>query len=120
MVPQANDLAAMLVRRAWHTRRQDEARLSRARAGALRVLRAGREEGTIERAWLIGSAAWGRAHGRSDVDVVVAGIPRDRTGALWDRLSQACGLDVDLLRFEELEPRFRERVLSEGLEVHGS
>lgn len=84
------------------------------------VLRECLEDGTVERAWLIGSGAWGGAHGHSDLDVVVEGTAGDATGTLWDRLSEACGLDVDLLRLEELEPRFRRRVLSEGVRVHGS
>jgi hypothetical protein len=29
-------------------------------------------------------------------------------------------MDVDLRRLEELDPGFRRRVLSEGVEVHGS
>ncbi|HZD05102.1 MAG TPA: hypothetical protein VE173_09290 [Longimicrobiales bacterium] len=74
----------------------------------------------MARAWLIGTAAWGGAHGRSDVDVVVEGLASEHYGGLWDWLSQACGLDIDLLRIEDMKPRFRQRVLSEGVPVHGT
>jgi len=114
------DLAATLLRRAGRRREINKSRLSRARTAAVSALRTCLTEGTVERAWLIGSGAWGGAHGRSDLDIVVEGLSVRATGALWDRLSNACGMDVDLLRIEDLEPRFRWRVLEEGVEVHGS
>lgn len=127
MVPRPQDLASTLVRRARRRRREDERRLARARAGVEAVLRACLEHRSLQRAWLIGSVAWGGVHGRSDVDVVVEGLgdPEDGAGAtltagiLWDRLSEAAGLDVDLLQFEDLDPDFQERVLAEGAEIGG-
>lgn len=128
MVPRPEDLATTLVRRARRRRKEDERRLARARAGVEAVLQACLEDGSIRRAWLIGSGAWGGVHARSDLDIVVEGLSGPeggggtgvRAGALWDRLSEAAGLDVDLLRFEGLDPGFRERVLAEGVEIHGS
>lgn len=84
------------------------------------MLRSSMDEGIVERAWLIGSAAWGGAHGRSDLDVVVKGLRGLGPGALWDRLSEACDLDVDLLLYEDLGPRFRDRIREEGVEVRAS
>lgn len=124
MVPRPEDLAATLVRRARRRRQEDERRLARARTGAEAVLKACLEDGRIRRAWLIGSAAWGGVHGRSDLDIVVEGLRGPEHGraggALWDRLSEAAGLDVDLLRFEELDRGFQERVVSEGVEIRGA
>lgn len=120
MTHRPEDLAATLLRRAHGRRQYGERRLSRARSAAEEELRACLAEGTVRRAWLIGSAVWGGAHARSDVDIVVEGASAQVTGALWDRLSEACGLDVDLLRYEELEPRFRDRVTAEGVEVYGT
>jgi predicted nucleotidyltransferase len=109
-------LAATLTRRARQRRMEDEKRLAHARAGAVDALRACIADGVLQRAWLIGSAAWGAAHSRSDLDVVVEGIS-EGYGLLWDRLSEAAGMDVDLLRPEELDEGFRTRVLSEGVEI---
>lgn len=128
MVPRPEDLAATLVRRAHRRRKDDERRLARARAGVEAVLQTCLEAGSLRRAWLIGSGAWGGAHARSDLDIVVEGLPGPEggrgvgltAGALWDRLSQAAGLDVDLLRFEELDRGFQRRVLAEGVEIHGT
>jgi predicted nucleotidyltransferase len=120
MTHRPEDLAATLIRRARQRRKSDEDRLSLAREAAVRVLQTLIAARAVDRAWLIGSAAWGGVHERSDLDIVVEGMPRERSGALWDQLSEACGLDVDLLRLEELEPRFRERVLSEGIPVDGA
>jgi predicted nucleotidyltransferase len=110
------ELAAILTRRARQRRLKDEKRLARARAGAVDALRACSADGVVQRAWLIGSAAWGAAHPRSDLDIVVEGMS-EGYGLLWDRLSEAAGMDVDLLRLEELDDGFRRRVLSEGVEV---
>jgi predicted nucleotidyltransferase len=120
MVQRPEDLAATLVQRARRQRVQDEKRLSRARGAAMVALRECIADGTVARAWLIGSSAWGGAHARSDLDIVVEGASREAVGALWDRVSDACGMDVDLLFLEELAPSFRQRVLAEGIPVHGS
>lgn len=126
MVPRPQDLAATLLRRARRRREEDEERLARARAGVEAVLRECLQEEIIRRAWLIGSGAWGGVHAHSDLDVVVEGFRASQDGGggllpgmLWDRLSEAAGLDVDLLRFEELEPGFQERVRSDGVEIRG-
>lgn len=119
MEPRPEDLAATLVRRARQQQARADERLADARAAVETELARCPADGTVRRAWLIGSAAWGEAHGRSDVDVVVEGLDTRRTGALWDRLSQACGFDVDLLSLEDLPSSFQERVRSDGVEIHG-
>lgn len=113
-------LARTLVRRARRRREEDRRRIDAARAGVVRVLEEALARGTVQRAWLIGSAGWGEPHARSDVDIVVEGLSHEDRASLWDRLSDACGFDVDLLRLEELGESFRERVLSEGVEVRGT
>jgi predicted nucleotidyltransferase len=91
-----------------------------ARAGALRralegAVRALGQRGEIGRAWLIGSLARGGHGPRSDVDLVVEGLPADRWAPVWDELCAALGVEVDLLRIEELGEPFRRRVLAEGV-----
>jgi predicted nucleotidyltransferase len=113
-------LARTLVRRARQRREEDSRRIDAARAAVVRVLGDALARDKVRGAWLIGSAGWGEPHGRSDVDIVVEGLSHEDTAQLWDRLSQACGFDVDLLRLEELDASFRERVLSEGVEVDGA
>jgi len=113
-------LARTLVRRARRRREGDLQRTDAARAAVVGVLGEALDRNTALRAWLIGSVGWGEPHGRSDVDIVVEGLSPEDTASLWDQLSQACGFDVDLLRLEELDRSFRERVLSEGVEVRGT
>jgi predicted nucleotidyltransferase len=111
------DLARTLTKRVRARRKEAEDRLERAREDVERVLRESLGKGTIGRAWLVGTAVWGGAHQRSDVDVVVERLGPDGYGPLWDRLSQAAGMYVDLLRLEDLDEGFRTRVLAEGKEV---
>ncbi|MBC7794742.1 MAG: nucleotidyltransferase domain-containing protein [Clostridia bacterium] len=65
-------------------------------------------------AWLIGSLAWGGYGNGSDVDVVVAGMCTSAVTHLWDELTRELASPVDLLRIEDLDPSFRERVLRHG------
>jgi predicted nucleotidyltransferase len=53
--------------------------------------------------WLIGSLAWGGFGTRSDVDVVVRGMPTHRFAALETAWTLAPGVLVDLPRFEGLD-----------------
>ncbi len=77
-------------------------------------------EGLMAKAWLIGSLATGTFGPGSDVDIVVGGSQPSDYGTLWNRFSDALGMEVDLLRFEELPESFRDRVSSEGLALRVS
>jgi predicted nucleotidyltransferase len=76
-----------------------------------------RGELRFDRAWLIGSLAWGGFGPRSDVDLVVEGLAAAHRVLLADRLGESTGRSVDLLPFEELPPAFQARVLAEGHDV---
>jgi predicted nucleotidyltransferase len=84
-----------------------------------RVLRLTREYlGPGDRAWLIGSLAWGGFGERSDVDLVVERLSPDCAAELERALADLAGCEPDLLRLAELSPAFRERVLRTGVPVH--
>ncbi len=101
-----------------------DARAARWSAECARVVSAARaacealvRDGVVDAAWLVGSAAWGGWGERSDVDVVVRALdPRDFVAA-WDRLGDAAGVHVDLLRIEELADGFRARVERDGVRM---
>lgn len=84
----------------------------------LSTLRAQLPPGT--RAWLIGSLAWGGFGERSDVDVVVEGLASEAATRLEQVLVRMAGVPVDLLHLETLPEAFRERVVAEGVAVHGA
>ncbi len=71
------------------------------------------------KAWLIGSLAWGGFGERSDVDVVVRGLTPQAATRLDLALLRALEWTVEVLRFEELPDSFRERILREGIALHG-
>jgi predicted nucleotidyltransferase len=105
-------------------RARHAARLARAevRAEELRrrlepEVRALLAEGLVRRAWLIGSLAWGGFDATSDVDVVVEGLEERASPAVWGRLGDALGVEVDLLRLESLEAAFAERVRERGVPI---
>lgn len=70
-------------------------------------------------AWLIGSLAWGGFGEHSDIDVVVRGLAPPEATRLELGLLRALGWTVEVLRFEELPTSFGERVLREGIVLHG-
>lgn len=98
------------------TRSRAEAEERRAKAvdAARAVCRELVGDGAIVEAWLIGSAAWGAFGERSDLDVVVRGLRSEDAVALADRLAERAGIEVDLLRWEELDESFRTRILAAG------
>lgn len=112
------DLASTLTERTRSRRIAAEKRISSARTRVVAALRDRLRDGTVKHAWLIGSSVWGDPHDRSDIDVVVEGLSLDQRGVFWDELSQVAEMDIDLLHLEELEPRFRARVLAEGIVIH--
>ncbi len=65
------------------------------------------------RAWLIGSYAWGQPTVASDVDLLVESAA-DR-GALAARISEAVGLDVDVIRVREADPALLPHLQREGM-----
>jgi predicted nucleotidyltransferase len=92
-----------------------------ARAGELRerVLWVTRQHlGPGDKAWLIGSLAWGGFGERSDVDMVLEHLSPDRTAELEWALAELGGGEPDLLSLDELSPAFRERVLQTGIKIH--
>lgn len=94
----------------------------RRRAEALRVelehaVARLREDGAVDRCWLIGSLAWGGYGPASDVDLVLAGCPRERWVAVWRALSTELDTRLDLLRLEDLPAAFADRVCHEGIEL---
>lgn len=115
MPVEPRDLAQTMVRRKAEERRFYAERATALRSAAQSELTHARAEGLIERAWLIGSLAWGELGPHSDVDIVVSGLGVDAIGALWARLSHALGESVDLLRLETLPEDFRQRVLDQGV-----
>lgn len=111
--PPARD--RLLVRREHARRDAEHAEEARIRDVVLAVLRAHLRPG--ERAWLIGSLAWGGFGARSDVDLVVALVDERRAMELELRLTKSAGAPVDLLRLEHLPAAFRRRVQQQGLAV---
>lgn len=87
------------------------------RARVLEIVRAELPPGA--RAWLIGSLAWGGFGERSDVDLVVSGIGADRLLTIEREVGRAAAAEVELLDLDILPATFRERVLAEGIAIHG-
>jgi predicted nucleotidyltransferase len=67
-----------------------------------------------------GSLAWGGAHARSDVDLLVEGLPASD----WLRAAAAAedviGAPVDLVRIEDAPSSLIERVRRDGVLLHGA
>lgn len=112
------ELARTLVRRHARKRRQAHARGQALRDELHRLVDDQLAEGRFDRAWLVGSLAWGGFDLSSDVDLVVEGLAEEDAAAFWDRLSCELGARVDLLRLESLPAEFARRVLSEGEPLH--
>ena len=76
---------------------------------------------SVQRLWIFGSAARGELQPESDVDLLIEYLPNSRPGMvgmqdLEDRLSELFGgRRVDLVNPKFLNPRIREKVLSEAL-----
>ena len=112
-------LAHTLVERHRRQRLAHEQRAGRCREILQQQLAALGGTGCFARAWLIGSLAWGGFGERSDVDVVVEGLAREAVAEVQARRAEALATPVDLLRLEDLPERFGQRVLSEGVLLHG-
>jgi predicted nucleotidyltransferase len=109
------DAARTLLARAKMLRQLEAEDHERCLADAKDVLLGLRAQGSIERAWVIGSVAWGGFGAHSDIDVVVDAAPGD---ALVQRIEEAIGArtkrNVDVLFLRALPEAFRRCVLAEG------
>jgi len=66
------------------------------------------------RVWLFGSLVAGSGHARSDIDLAVEGLgAADYFKALAD-LGDAAPCRVDLVRIEDVDEAFRDRIVREG------
>jgi len=115
MAVRPQDLARTLVQRHRERLGQEAGRgellRRRLRTGAGPLL----ARAAVRRAWLVGSLATAHFGPGSDVDIVVEGLLPEQRAQLWDELSELLGLDIDLLRLEELPVPFQERVQREGI-----
>jgi len=70
----------------------------------------------VRRVFLIGSLAKGTVHERSDIDLVVEGLPSDfymkALTELWDLLP--AGVELNLIPFEDAFTSLKEKTIREG------
>lgn len=80
------------------------------------------EEFGVRCVYLFGSAAAGRLHARSDIDLAVVGLPPGQyfraLSRLWGLLP--AGMSLDLVPWEDAQPTLRQRVLKEGILLYGA
>lgn len=69
----------------------------------------------VERVALFGSIPRGESHERSDIDLVVWGLPSHLYFRALAEVSDQTDRPVDLMRFEECRGLIRERIKKEGL-----
>jgi predicted nucleotidyltransferase len=82
------------------------------------VARLSREPG-VRRIWLFGSLARNRAPDfRSDIDLAIEGLPRERLLTLWAELDEILRLPPDLVRWEEANPTLRAEIERWGIVIH--
>lgn len=75
----------------------------------------------VRRIFLIGSLAKGTVHERSDIDLVVEGLPSNfyikALTELWDLLP--AGVELNLIPFEDAFASLKEKTIKEGEVVYG-
>lgn len=120
MTVRPEDLAATLLRRHQQRKKHHRERGASIQRILEETIRAALEAGRIRRAWLIGSLAYGHFGERSDVDVVVEGLAPTEVVVLWNEIGEQLGVQMDLMRLEELSSGFHRRVLREGVPLHVS
>jgi uncharacterized protein len=82
------------------------------------VARLSREPGVC-RVWLFGSLAKGRQPDfRSDIDLAVEGLPRERVLTVWAELDETLRLPPDLVRWEEANPALRAQIERWGIVIY--
>jgi predicted nucleotidyltransferase len=117
MAVSAQDLARTLVARQRARLQALDRRAEQAKQAVTTVATLCLSRGELDASWIVGSLSNGTFGQASDVDVVVRGLRPSFRARLWGELSEATGLSVDLLLYEELTSSFRERVEKEGLRV---
>lgn len=88
-----------------------------AKADALCIAAMLRKRFGVQRVILFGSLARQRFAPGSDIDLAVAGLARADFFAALAEANRLSRFWVDLKPLEDLEPRFRERVLNAGEEI---
>jgi len=73
-----------------------------------------------KRVWLFGSFAWGEPHKDSDVDVLVEGLNAKVWAKAMVELERHVGRPVDLVCVEDAPKELVQRVVVEGLLLHGT
>jgi len=108
--------ARALIARERQARRIADQAAQDTRAALERCLRGLRPEDRPQRIVLFGSLVWGRFDPeRSDVDLLVWGVDHEQAAVLTDRLWQAVGRPVHLVRAENAPASLTERVEREGV-----
>jgi predicted nucleotidyltransferase len=111
------DAARTLLARARKLRHAEAEERERCLSEAKGALVELRGQGLVERAWVIGSVAWGGFGAHSDIDVVIeAGEVDDALLAqrIEEEIGSRTGRNVDILFLRALPEGFRRRVLAEG------
>lgn len=107
----------------WHRRRtqrqtQSQRLAQQARVDLGRIVDALVREFGAKRIILFGSLVRGRFAPGSDIDLAVEGIPHGDYFAALAAANRLTRLWVDLKPLEDLDPHFRQRVLTTGEQVY--
>lgn len=102
-------LAGVTRDRAARSEREDAARTAIAR-----MVERLRSEPGVRRVILFGSLAGGEVHERSDIDLAVEGLAREREAALATELSRMTSIHLDFVRLEDVPSDFRARIAETG------
>ncbi|MEN9222908.1 MAG: nucleotidyltransferase domain-containing protein [Thermostichus sp. BF3_bins_97] len=76
-----------------------------------------RQDFAVTRIVVFGSLTKGRFTEESDIDLAVAGIPKERFFEALGRVNRYSQRWVDLKPLEDLDPYFRQRILSTGVDL---
>jgi uncharacterized protein len=80
-----------------------------------------KEKYHVKKIFLIGSVAKGTIHKKSDIDLVVGGLPPElyikALTELWDLMP--AGVEINLIPFEDAFESLKEKTLKEGELVYG-
>ncbi|MFQ3613394.1 MAG: nucleotidyltransferase domain-containing protein [Cyanobacteriota bacterium] len=79
-----------------------------------------RQDFGASRVVVFGSLAKGRFAEESDIDLAVAGIPKERFFEALAKVNRHSRRWVDLKPLEDLDPYFRQRILQTGIELEDS
>ena len=84
------------------------------REALIEVVRVLRDDFDVRSVFVFGSLATGSFTEESDVDLAIEGLGESRTYQAERCVLSILQVPVDLLRFEELDPRFAEAIRAEG------